>query len=563
MTGMMDFSVVNQTSTQPSQGIVRSLPAKVTKWAFLLTLAFLVAFVSEVPAQNYDYNEDEDIRSPSRSSRSSRRSSDERNDGHIQPRGIDRLGYEESWEGRPYERNRDRRRDTRSERSAPTSTNSGASSTAKDAAIVTGDAKPNVPGQANVQPPGVQPHPGMLVNPPGVNKNPGRPGVMQGANPGGGQNVPAAPAPTVKRGFPTFYFEPGEPHVKTGEEFDLNLVISNDQKAAFDTLAVVVRYNLEALEVLDLNEEQAGINIKDATDPRFALNRSSQAGYTNWVDKDNGIIYYGAKVQGAPLDLAGVFATIRFKALAPTRTPCKLEFLMTPQKDAILSPKVTALSLEGKDVLGYEAGQGGGAVSARVRVMSPDEELNEPIIDSSLLAGTDTGDKPLPTWLLMVPDRKEVKVGEEFNIEVLLYNPVSTPVSFDRISLYLKYDPSVMEITSLDKLVRGTQSTRLRTNSDFGFDQTEQNNVDVMRGIIDYQARSTKNTLSGSGRVLTLSFKALKPVDDARLLVGFSQRDKAPTTGLFDRKMDRLGDPKVAVDSVFTTGVKVTASSGA
>lgn len=485
------------------------------------------------------------------------RSRDDSNDrGYVDPDSQQRRVF--PWDNQGSSgfsndlRDSDRRRSNRRNTSSPTpsvqTSGEAARGVAQEAQVVTGDQNQNQPGPPQQQP-GRNNRQGITNNNPArfnPNGQPGRGGAQQ-------------PPPMVKKGFPTFHFQPVEPMAYVGEEFDLNLVLSNDDEEPFDYLRVAIRYDPQYLEVVGPYGNPENARVQSATEIGIEFDQSAESGFANRVDPSRGIIYYGGPVQGEQAIGSGRFALVRFRTLQETTRPSELHYLFERDvRESVEHPALTKLTLGDKDVLGVDMGQGG-AVSADVRIRFEDEADKPEIGDSR-------PEKPIdgeyPTRLLFLPDKRQVAVGEEFNVAVLLYNPPGAAVTFDELSLLIRYDPYSLQLTSLDNLVGGQESTRLRVDrGDFRFDQMQKNRVDPENGLIHFRARATRNSLSESGRIMTLRFKALTPVDETRLRFGVNRQFNHPTTGLFERNQDRLANPLLPDDGIFTSGVAIVPTS--
>lgn len=443
-----------------------------------------------------------------------------------------------------------RDRDDRSTRNTPPpSGNQGGSGVAEEAQVVTGNQNPAapvplIPNQANAQP-----------NIRSVNNNALRFQNQRAQQQPGQGNQGQQP---VQQGFPTFLFQPVELNVTQGDVFEVDLALSNTKPESFDELLAAVQYDPKYLELLPAEENAGAATIVEATEGGFEFDRSPGSGFLNDADPLSGVVYFGGPVKGTESTATGPFATIRFRALLPNSSPSKLRYLFPGAvRDTNDYKTLTTLALEGKDILGIDIGQGG-AVSADVRIESDAKEKG-PVVRTRTgedVAVPESGE--YPTLLMFIPDKRQVKVGEEFSVAVLFYNPQGAAVPFDEISLLIHYDPASLEVTSLDRLVDDRTSNRLQVDAgDFRFDQMEKNRVDPENGLISFRARATRSSLTASGRVMTLRFKALTPVEETRLKFGVNKHFGHPTTGVFEGNQDRLANPLLPGDGIFTSSVAI------
>ncbi len=111
------------------------------------------------------------------------------------------------------------------------------------------------------------------------------------------------------------YLIPRSKQVDMGDFLDVDVYLDNPDRELIDSVSLLIAYNTNVLEAVDLDERMAGININDENYLRdFPLDFS----ILNSVDIQKGIIDYRKRGYRVPARGDGVFATIRFKALRPT-----------------------------------------------------------------------------------------------------------------------------------------------------------------------------------------------------------------------------------------------------
>lgn len=144
-------------------------------------------------------------------------------------------------------------------------------------------------------------------------RNTKRTTVVQDAGPKGLIISPremAAPEPSI-----SLSLRPSRNTVRAGEEFHVDLVLSNPKRIPFDRLSAYLQFDPGALEVVDQdrgNSVRSGINVHDG----FALERFPFDFYrANEADNRAGVIEYEAGAEANEINASGVVGRIHFRAL--------------------------------------------------------------------------------------------------------------------------------------------------------------------------------------------------------------------------------------------------------
>lgn len=141
---------------------------------------------------------------------------------------------------------------------------------------------------------------------------------------------------------------PSVPSVVVGEEFDMQIVLENPNRAPFDAVQLFLAYNPATLLPLDHDEDnwiREGINVFDGD---FRAVFPFDVHLENSINMLTGLVDYRMKRMFEPLTGEGTLATIRFVALAPiSGTRMKGLFHVRAA-----SP-TTGVFRNGKDVLGW------------------------------------------------------------------------------------------------------------------------------------------------------------------------------------------------------------------
>jgi hypothetical protein len=154
--------------------------------------------------------------------------------------------------------------------------------------------------------------------------------------------VPEGPTRTGLR------LDPPLSAAQAGKTFDVTVHLDNPDRVPWDRVRLDIRFDARALEVVDQDEGNwltIGTNILDGPyHDRFPFEFMRD----NQVRNDDGRILYDCMVFRKPLQVGGVLATIRFRALCPI-PETRLTFYQTAGEN---SRDGTSLTLKRSDVLG-------------------------------------------------------------------------------------------------------------------------------------------------------------------------------------------------------------------
>ncbi len=113
---------------------------------------------------------------------------------------------------------------------------------------------------------------------------------------------------------------PDQTRVQVGQEFDVTLHLDNPDRVPFDAVALYLRYDTRALEIVDVDDNNwitEGVNISDGEYHEAFPFEYCKA---NEVDPERGEIVYRMESFGEPVSAAGPFARIRFVAKRPVES---------------------------------------------------------------------------------------------------------------------------------------------------------------------------------------------------------------------------------------------------
>ena len=408
-----------------------------------------------------------------------------------------------------------------------------------------------------------------------------------------GRGRPAAPAAPKQEGRPqsqlaTLFLTVNADEIIVGDVFSVDIELSNPKRVGYNRLAAVFRYDpvflrpvvgppsmegespQPALAMIDdITSAPAPKGVaavaEKAPSPylREAFSRDDKISlYQNIVDHEKGLISYMFEITGETSTAQGRVASIYFEALQPTQRT-QLEFYFSQnstggkaeegQSDS--SELGTGLYLNDKDCLGLPLLPGDGTISRWITILS-----EKPTKDRvrSLDKNKVAQEEVYRTHLRLVPDVDQIVIGDEFDVRVELENPDHE--QFDQVSLLIAYNPRVLEVVDNDQnniIARGLNIHDGSYRDQFPFDLGLANKVDPEKGLIDYRVRGYRKPLRSEGTLASIRFRALKSTSKTTLRVFLDREGKDPTTGLFFRLQDVLGDTSDPTDGVSTCSMQI------
>lgn len=114
----------------------------------------------------------------------------------------------------------------------------------------------------------------------------------------------------------TLQLVPRQQEADTGDEIEVDVVLSNPEKKTIDRVDLLVLYNPRVLEALDASPALPGVNIDGRS---YKKQFPFDYPMLNIVDTGKGIIDYRQRAVKNSIRSDGVLATIHFHALRPTK----------------------------------------------------------------------------------------------------------------------------------------------------------------------------------------------------------------------------------------------------
>ncbi len=407
-------------------------------------------------------------------------------------------------------------------------------------------------------------------------KSPGSPNAPSAAG-RRGQPKQEETKPLVQ--WPTFYLDVNADQIILGDVFSVDINLFNPKKTGFSKLAAVIHYDpvflrpvtgpaeegsepRVAASLIDEvtrapvekgmvpgMEKEKKPYIREVFDERITL-------YENVVDNEDGLLVYMFELDDETVTAQGRVASVYFEAIQPTRrTFLSFQFGEKKGEAETASTSLGTGLLKGeKDVLGLPLRPDDGTIDRGVTILAekPEKERVRSLTEK---------ERPgefFSTHLALVPERRRIVVGEEFDVYVRLDNP--NHVRFDQISLLVAYNPRVLELIDYDKenaITRGVNVHDGSYRDAFPFDYFIKNEIDPERGLVDYRMRGYRRPLRSEGVLASMRFRALKSTAETSLRIFLDRDGKDPTTGVFYRFDDVLGDSEDFTDGVSTCSVQI------
>ena len=438
-------------------------------------------------------------------------------------------------------------------------------------------APPNAPGGGIT----VQPGQGGIAVP-----QPGAP--PQQVAPGGkGRQAQRKPEPQIKlRSKATLLVSTRSPVAVVQQPFTVNISLANPSRLEFDTLAFAIQYDpADLMPIADSDDEgnwisltelpteehpqvedaskESGKNASSSTAKEslylLARKNSHFKVISNDVDKEKGLIRFECSQEGDPNKDSGVIATLQFVPLREQEN-ASIHFLFdekTGEEATADALPMTRLTLKDGDQLGAKTEARDGVVDLNVQVYGTREKAERRAIVKK--AGDRDELKPdeaaASTHLYLMPHKKEVDVGDILDVDVYLANPDGEQI--DSVNLLIAFNPRVFQAEDADDVATGVNLSDRDYKEEFPFDFPVLNAIDNEKGLIDYRVQGLRKVIRNEGIFATFRLRALRPTSKTTFRVLLNESGQSPTTGIFFRTRDRLGDPTIYTDGVTTTSISI------
>ncbi len=279
------------------------------------------------------------------------------------------------------------------------------------------------------------------------------------------------------------------------------------------------------------------------------------------VDSINGVITLTAELKkGEVIKESGLLGRITFLPMVEANQSI-IDFVFQGE-GAEEENSLTRLTDGSKDLLGSSFDPQDGVIDLEVEVVSSmDRGERSPRVkkagERDFDSDTDAGD--YETHFYLLPRQESVEVGDTVEVDIYLEN--KNGVQIDAVSLLIAYNPRYLEAVDGDDFAPGVNLYDKEYKDTFPFDFPKVNSIDTERGIIDYRKMGYKVPIRGEGVLATARFRTLRPTTKTTLRVFLNESGEDPTTGIFYRYKDRLGDPTNPFDGVTTASLSVRATA--
>lgn len=337
--------------------------------------------------------------------------------------------------------------------------------------------------------------------------------------------TPAAQAPQTARSESRtiLLFNPLDSIVNVGERFKTS-VQAETKEGEIDEISLFIKYPRHILNPLALNHSPLDPYVKKI-DYEF--------------NPDDGTIYLHANLKEPQRFAQKPVISIVWEALEPTDgAAISYEFGDTKY--------TTGLYLNDSNLLGTLPGSNDGVIKSMVQVIGPRTKPTLTQLDDGVLIGSppaaSSDDRPDEDVSLQLrPSSTSVKAGDTFDVDVILKNPGEERI--DRVRLYLQFNPADLEVVDSDAgniVTRGINIRDAASRGTFAFDYYRFNTADNSKGTIIYEVSASNSQVRGSGKLATISMRALGESPRTELILVQNAKGLTPTS-----EVSFLGESKL------------------
>lgn len=398
-------------------------------------------------------------------------------------------------------------------------------------AVTPGSATPGQPTPPGAAPANVAGGPIIQATPP--QPVPGQPGPA-------GQKAPDGPQGARSESRSMVFLYPFDTTVNVGETFETELVADTKSGAA-ERVAFCLKYPKDVLNPLAVDH-----SLLDAV-----ADKEIEFAY----DPEKGEIYLAADFK-KPLNLAGrPLAKVTWEAISPS-DGSQIRFSFESQE------RSTGLFHKGVNVLGTNAAASDGVLNSTVMIRNTKSQtfVQEVGQKGLLIAPSDVAPPEPSISLSLAPSRKSLRAGEEFYVDVVMSNPRKAPL--DKVSLYLQFDPRVLEVVDHDRgnvIRNGINMHEAVEEEPLPFDFHRANGADNELGTVEFFAGSTR-PITASGVIGRIYFRARTHTDRTDVVLVRNAPGYEPTTEVSYLDKSMLKDAPATLAAL--TGVSVSVAPG-
>lgn len=395
--------------------------------------------------------------------------------------------------------------------------------------------------------------------------------------PAAGQGKKAAEPKVTAKPTANFFLNSFSSVGVINEPLTVDLILSNTNKIGFDRFNIALKYDPQVLQPitgeLDENGEYVtaaqmvtAAKSEEGAVPTPSTNESSIKSFLlsgkqkfeiirNEIHAREGRIVMAARLNNETATDSGIVGQIQFLPLKEARsTSIRFDF-SEPEEEGALA--ATDLTLAGADQLGSKFDPKDGVVNIDFEIVSSLEKAKKrPVVETQRDRFDEESEEgSLGTRLSLIPRDTDLDVGDTVEIDVYLDNPNREAI--DSVSLLIAYNPRIFEPVDADDYAAGINLDDKDYYEEFPFDFPLINSIDEERGLIDYRKRVNRAPVKGEGILATIRLRAIRPTTKTTLRIFLNESGEEPTTGIFYRNRDCLGDPSDRFDGVRSTSLTV------
>ncbi len=390
-----------------------------------------------------------------------------------------------------------------------------------------------------------------------------------------GKPAPKRNEPKAKmRSTSTLYLDCASPMAVVNQPKTISIILTNNS-LEYDYLSFALQYDPD--DVMPISGQDAAgewiaadkvpmvaPDVSDATDSLggestfISRNPGKYEIINNTIDLQTGEIRFEMKVKNGASKEGGEIAQLVFLPLRESNTTISFVFqdLLKSKTDKPL----TILSLSNIDQLGSKHNKADGVINIDLQIFDTLEKARKRMVVKKAGDDIDTSDEKeenqsYETKLSLVARSNSLDVGDTVDIDVVLSNPGRETI--DAVNLLIAYNPRVFEAIDGDDFAPGVNIADQEYKEQFPLDFPILNIIDEDKGIIDYRKKSMRKSVTNEGVIATIKLRAIHPTKKTTFRLFLSESGEEPTTGLFFRHNDRLGDPTDPYDGVRTCSLAV------
>lgn len=316
------------------------------------------------------------------------------------------------------------------------------------------------------------------------------PQQQPGARPGATPPPSSSTAPTAARSEARslLFFRPFDSVVKPGDTF-VTEIVADTKDATADEFLVCVEFPTQTLNLLAVDFAPVSHSLQDEVEYAY--------------EPGNGRLGFHLKLSAPEKFPSRAIAICYWEALAPAEVS-EIRFSFGEECS-------TDIRLAGQSILGTSSGRSDGVIHANV-VIKPRSTRGvvQKIGQNGLLVASARTEVPKPSLKLQLhPSQIALEKVKEGVVEVELVNEQGAP--FDKVQLYLQFDPSMLEVIDVDRgnwIRAGTNIEDGFAHESFPFDFHKANSVDNEKGIITYEEGCELTPLRSQGTLARIHFRA-------------------------------------------------------